>query len=94
MAKLSKEQADQLAELEKLRDAPDEDYEVRMEVEGRSISVPYSRVPAKWRDLFGFSGDAAKDAGDDGDDGDDGDGDGDGKSKADPSPRSGHRYFT
>ena len=91
MGKLTDEQAKALAELEALRDADDTDdeYEVVMERDGHTIRVPWSKVPPKWREHFGFTDPGAA-AGDG-----QGDGQGDGKgSEGDPKPPSRNRYFT
>lgn len=85
MAKLNKEQAEQLAELERLRDAPDDDgHSSRHEGRNVDIYIDLSDEAAVDRAIgLGLLTRAEADKLDDGDDGDD-DGDGGGKRKREP----------
>jgi len=90
MAKLSEDQQKALDELLELQNAPDaDDYEVAIERDGKTMRVPWSKVPATMRDFFGLS--EPKPEGGEGEGGE-GEGGDDGR-KRDPKPPAGHRYF-
>jgi hypothetical protein len=95
MGKLSPDQAKTLADLQALAEAPDEDdeYEVRIEHDGRTMTVPWSKVPKSWRDHFGFVDPAAA-AGEAGEGGAAGENGAAGAAQGDPKPKGPNRYFT